>query len=84
MRQRDEECGRQRARASPRADDGLPDVPDDETPREEVARLRVEESGKQARAQFVRDLASFELRHANAIAKLRLRCTNLENANAAR
>ena len=57
-------------------------VPEDETPREKVQRLRVERRLAQVRGELVQQMASFELRHANAIAKLRLRCTNLENANA--
>ena len=70
--------GEKRERASPRADDGLPDVPDDETPREKVARLRVEVRLAQARAQFVRDLAAHQADYVTTNTQLRLRCTNLE------
>ena len=69
---------RERERASPNGDDCLPDVPEDETPREKVARLRVEVRLAQARTQFVRDLATHQADYVTTNTHLRLRCTNLE------
>ena len=57
-------------------------VPEDETPREKVQRLRVERRLAQVRGELVQQIVSVEVRHADALAKLKLRCTNLENANA--
>lgn len=69
--------GEKRERASP-ADDCLPDVPEDETPREKVARLRVEVRLAQARAQFVGEVAAHQADYVTTNTHLRLRCTNLE------
>ena len=70
--------GEKRERASANGDDCLPDVPEDETPREKVARLRVEVRLAQARTQFVRDLATHQADYVTTNTHLRLRCTNLE------
>lgn len=56
-------------------------VPEDETPREKVQRMCVEHRLAQVRSELVHRVASIHVEHANAIAKLKLRCTTLENAN---
>jgi hypothetical protein len=56
-------------------------VPVNETPREKIQRLCVEHRLAQVRSELVQKMASIHVEHANAIAKLKLRCTTLENAN---
>ena len=56
-------------------------VPEDETPREKVQRLRVEHRLAQMRGELVKQILATDVIHANEISNLKLRCTNLEHAN---
>ena len=57
-------------------------VPANETAREKIQRLCTEHRLAQVRADLLHRLASMQAEHSNATAQLKLRCANLEAANA--